>query len=285
MRAPTKVKGETSRASVEQSALVQSWRDRQTTRLRNALPLIVTVAVVILIWEFFGRITGEPDYVLPPLHKILVTAVDRSLDKLLPATWITLREILAGFALGAFVGFSLGVAIFHIQTLRQALMPLIIATQAVPVLAIAPILVIWFGFGMEPKIIVAALIVFFPVTINTIAGLGTVERDLINLMNSLDATPRQIFFKVRFPAALPSIFTGLKNAAVISVIGAIVGEWVGSDAGLGPVMIAANSAFKTDLVFAAILYLATIGVALFLAVSLAERRLIAWHFLMRGARE
>ncbi len=259
-------------------------RDRVVTRLKHALPLLITVTVIILVWEFFGKITGEPEYVLPPLHKILITAVDRSLDKLLPATSVTVQEIMAGFALGTIVGFLLGVATFHVETLRRAIMPLVIASQAVPVLAIAPILVIWFGFGIEPKIIVAGLIVFFPVTINTMAGLGAVERDVINLMNSLDATPRQVFFKVRFPAALPAIFTGLKNAAVISVIGAIVGEWVGSDAGLGPVMIAANSAFKTDLVFAAILYLAVIGVSLFLAVSLAERKLIAWHFLTRNPR-
>ena len=133
--------------------------------------------------------------------------------------------------------------------MRQALLPLILGSQAIPSLAIAPVLVIWFGFGMEPKVIITALIVFFPVFVNTFAGFSSIERDSVSLMDSLGATQWQVFSKVRFPGSLPYIFTGLKIAATISPIGAIVGEWVGSHEGLGPVMIAANAAFKTHVVF------------------------------------
>ena len=181
--------------------------------------------------------------------------------------------------MGVSVGLILGVAVFHSETIKDAVLPLIISSQAIPTLAIAPILVIWFGFGMLPKVLIAAIIVFFPVFVNTFAGFNSIDRDSINLMDSLGASKWKIFWKVRTPGAAPYIFTGLKIAATISPIGVIVGEWVGASKGLGPVMIAANAGFKTSIVFAAILYLALMAVTLFLLVGLAERWLIPWHFI------
>ena len=248
-------------------------------RIRLMLPTMIAVGLIVTVWELFNVVTGSPDYVLPPLHDILYQMGYRAFDKLIPATWITFQEIVLGFSYGTIVGLSLGTAIFHSRVLRQAMLPLVIGTQSIPVIAIAPILIIWFGFGMAPKVIVAALIVFFPVCVTTISGLASVERDMINLMESLGASKWQIFSKVRFPAALPFIFAGLKNAAAIAAIGAIVGEWVGAHEGLGPVMIASNAAFKTATTFAAIFYLAIISVSMFLLVSYAERRFIPWHFL------
>lgn len=248
-------------------------------RLRAMFPTLVAVSIIVAVWELFNVVTGSPDYVLPPLHDIIYTMGDRAFDKLIPAAWVTFQEILLGFFYGSAVGLTLGTAIFHSRVLRQAILPLVIGTQSIPVIAIAPILIIWFGFGMSPKVIVAALIVFFPVTVTTISGLASVDRDMINLMDSLGASKWQIFSKVRFPAALPFIFAGLKNAAAISAIGAIVGEWVGAHEGLGPVMIASNAAFKTATTFAAIFYLATISISMFLIVTYAERRFIPWHFL------
>jgi ABC-type nitrate/sulfonate/bicarbonate transport system permease component len=247
--------------------------------LARALPAIVLIAALLLIWEFFGVLTGQPRYVVPPLSEVLEVAFTRAGDKLLPATYVTAQEVILGFLLGGLTGFLIGTTIYLSFTIRRALLPLVIATQAVPVLAIAPILVIWFGFGLAPKVIVAALVVFFPVAINTMAGLNSVDRDMVRLMRSLDASDWRVFWSLNFPAALPMIFTGLKNAAAVSAIGAIVGEWVGSSAGLGPVMIEANASFKTATTFAAILYLAAIAIGLFAVVALTERLALPWHFI------
>ena len=248
-------------------------------RLRNAIPPIIALGLILLFWENFNWIFDQPDWLLPPISKILTTAITQAGSKYIPHGWITLQEIIFGFLLGVGTGFILGVIVFHSRVLRQALLPLILGSQAIPAIAIAPVLVIWFGFGMEPKILITALIVFFPVFVNTFSGFNSIERDSINLMSSLGAGQWQVFWKVRFPGSLPYIFTGLKIAATISPIGAIVGEWVGSHQGLGPVMIAANAAFKTDIVFGAILYLAMMAITLFLMVNLLERWLIPWYFV------
>jgi ABC-type nitrate/sulfonate/bicarbonate transport system permease component len=236
----------------------------------------------VAFWELFIVVTGMPRYVLPPLHEIVQVGIAKADAVFLPAAWVTLQEISLGFFFGVSVGLTLGIAIFHSSVLSRGLLPLVVASQAIPVIAIAPILIIWFGFGMAPKVMVATLIAFFPVVVNTIAGLGSVDREVINLMRSLDATRWHVFSKVRFPAALPHIFSGLKNAAAISAIGAIVGEWVGADVGLGPVMIAANSAFQTADIFAAILYLSVMSITLFLIVLGVERVAIPWYFIARG---
>jgi ABC-type nitrate/sulfonate/bicarbonate transport system permease component len=251
---------------------------------RQALPLVAVLASVVAFWELFIYVTGEPAYVLPPLHQVVFVAITQAPDKLLPAAWVTLQEMLIGFACGVALGLVLGAAIHHSKLIRQGLLPIVIGSQSIPVIAIAPILIIWFGFDMGPKIIMTAVITFFPVAVNTIAGFAAVDPDMINLMRSLDASDWQIFRKVRLPAASPFIFAGVRNSAAISAIGAIVGEWVGADEGLGPVMIAANAGFKTTVVFAAILYLAIMAVALFLAVGLIERVAMPWHFVARQRR-
>ena len=248
-------------------------------RLRNALPPLIALGLILLFWEHFNAIFDQPDWLLPPISKILTTAVVQAGSKYIPHGWITLQEIVFGFLLGVGTGFALGVIVFHSRVLRQALLPLILGSQAIPSLAIAPVLVIWFGFGMEPKVLITALIVFFPVFVNTFAGFNSIEPDSINLMDSLGAGQWQMFWKVRFPGSMPYVFTGLKIAATISPIGAIVGEWVGSHQGLGPVMIAANAAFKTDVVFGAIFYLAMMAIVLFLMVNVLERWLIPWYFV------
>jgi putative hydroxymethylpyrimidine transport system permease protein len=253
--------------------------------IRRVVPSAIVLLGILVSWEFFGFLTGEPAYVLPPLHQIIVVAIETAPDRFLPAALITLQEMLVGFALGVAVGFALATAVFHSIIIRRALLPLIISSQAIPVIAIAPVLIIWFGFDMTPKVIVTAIICFFPVVINTLAGFASVDRDAVNLMRSFGAAGWQIFAKVRFPAALPFIFAGLKNAAAISAIGAIVGEWVGASGGLGPVMIAANAGFKTAVVFAAIFYLALMAIALFALVGLIERIALPWYFLTRDSKD
>lgn len=248
-------------------------------KLRSSLPSLLALCMIFGVWELFVHVTDQPAYILPPLSSIVETAIVLAADRLLPAAWVTLQEMLMGFGIGVVVGLTLGTLIHFSVLLRQGLLPLVIGSQAIPVIAIAPLLILWFGFGMTPKVIVAALVAFFPVVVNTVSGLAAVDRDMIRLMDSLGATKRQIYCKVYLPASLPFIFAGVKNAAAISAIGAIVGEWVGAHEGLGPVMIAAIAGFKTTVVFAAILYLAIMAVGLFLLVSLIERLAMPWHFL------
>ena len=253
-------------------------------RVHAIWPAALLVTTGIAFWELFVIVTGMPDYILPPLSKIVEIGIVKAGDTFLPNAWVTLQEILAGFALGVATGFSLGTAIFFSSVLRRGLLPFVVASQAVPVIAIAPMLIIWFGFGMLPKVLVTALLCFFPLVVNSMAGYASVESEALNLMESLGAKRRQVFFKVQFPAALPHIFSGLRLAAAASAIGAIVGEWVGADKGLGPVIMSANSAFLTGDIFAAIFYLATMAIALFLLVGLVERLVIPWYFLARSKK-
>ena len=250
-------------------------------KLLQHFPAVIVICGLCVFWESFTAITGQPKYILPPISSILITCVLLAQDVLVPAALVTLEEMLLGFVLGVSVGVVLGVVLFQFALARRALLPIIITSQAIPVIAIAPIFIIWFGFGVAPKVFMAALISFFPVVINTLAGLETVEDDSINLMRSLGANGQQIFWKLRLPGASPIIFAGIKNAAAISAIGAIVGEWVGASAGLGPVMIGANAAFKTSTVFAAIFYLAVMAIALFLIIGAIEKRAIHWYYLTR----
>lgn len=246
------------------------------------LPAIILIAALVVFWELFNVIFDQPDYILPPLHDVIYTAYIHAADQFLPNAWVTFQEVLIGYLVAVICGLLIGVGISESATIKRALLPLVISSQAIPILAIAPVLIIWFGFVMTPKIIIVVLISFFPIVITTVTGLQSVSRDMLYLLDSLTASRRQVLFRVKFPAALPYIFAGLKNSAVISVIGAFVGEYVGAIEGLAPVMILANSAFQTDVVFAAILYLSLMGIFMYMAVTIIERRMIRWHFIARG---
>ncbi len=266
----------------------QESKSRKASRkLRSAivdyLPAIILIAALIVFWEIFNVIFDQPDYILPPLHDILYAAYIHASDQFLPNAWVTFQEVIIGYLVAVVSGLLIGVGISESVTLRRALLPLVISSQAIPILAIAPVLIIWFGFVMTPKIIIVVLISFFPIVITTVTGLQSVSRDMLYLLDSLSASRWQVLHRVKFPAALPYIFAGLKNSAVISVIGAFVGEYVGAIEGLAPVMILANSAFQTDVVFAAIFYLSFMGIFMYLAVTLIERRMIRWHFIARGS--
>ncbi len=275
--APITASARTPIETAEQAAVPRPSRVRSMVKVGGYLPPVLLIALLVTAWELFNTVTGSPDYVLPPLHDILSTAIVKSYDKLIPAAWVTAKEMLLGFFLGTSVGMFIGILVFYSLTMRRALMPIVVSSQAIPVIAIAPLFIIWFGFGITPKVLVAAIIVFFPVTMNFIAGLDSVDRDMVRLMRSLGANEWKTFWFLRLPQSSPMLLTGIKNAAALSAIGAIVGEWVGSDSGLGPTMIAANAGFKTDMVFAAIFYLSALALALFGVVSLIERRLLRWR--------
>jgi len=229
----------------------------------------------LLVWQvvdFFGDI---PRWQLPSPWEVLQALGDHP-GVIARHAGVTAQEALLGFAIAVAFGFALAVAIAHSRLLERALYPYVIASQAVPIIAIAPVLVIWFGFGLLPKIVVIVLITFFPIAINTVDGLRNVDPDLLRLMRTMGATRWQVFRMVRLPSALPLFFSGAKVAAAVSVIGAILGEWVGASEGLGYLIKLDSAQFLTARVFASIFVLAAMGIALFALVSAIERRAAPW---------
>ncbi len=265
-----------------------------STRLRSALgganryALSTGLALVVLvIWQGVTFFFDIPRWLLPSPWQTLAALGD-SPGLIFRHAAVTAREALAGFALSVVFGFGLGVAISHSRLVEKALYPYVIASQAIPVIAIAPILVVWLGFGMLPKVIVIVLITFFPITINTVDGLRNVDPEMATLMRSLGASRWQHFRMVQLPSALPLIFSGARIAAAVSVIGAILGEWVGASEGLGYLITRSSAQFLTARVFASVLILSLMGIALFYAVSLVERVATPWSrrdAAAKGARE
>jgi putative hydroxymethylpyrimidine transport system permease protein len=191
--------------------------------------------------------------------------------------WVTLREVLLGFACAIVAGLSIAVGLHLSGTVRRASYPLLIASQTIPIIAIAPILVIWFGYGIGPKLALVGLVCFFPIAVNTLDGLRASDPEAAKLMRSLDASRWQILRRVELPGALPYAFSGARIAAVFTTIGAVFGEWAGSSAGLGHLMLQDNAQLETARVFAAFAVLSAIALALFGLVALAERRVVTWR--------
>jgi putative hydroxymethylpyrimidine transport system permease protein len=242
----------------------------------RVVPPLVLLAIILAGWEAAVRVFGIPFYILPAPSRIAgVLAGDHAL--LLGEAAVTLGEVLLGFAIAFVVGVVLALAIFSSRTVERAVYPLVIASQTVPVFAIAPLLVVWFGYGTLSKIVMAALIVFFPIVVNTVDGLRAADPDMVNLLVILGAGPAEIVRRVRVPAALPFVFSGTRIAIATSVIGAVIGEWVGSTRGLGYLMIHANAQLHVDLVFAVIVYLSVMATALFWTVSLVEWTALPWR--------
>lgn len=240
------------------------------------LPALLILALVV-IWQLITAYTSlfEP-YILPKPTDIVERIWD-SPGLLWKATRVTLVEVVVGFAIGSVVGVALAVPITYSQTFRNTVYPLIVASQAVPKIAVAPLLVVWLGFGIAPKLAVVALMVFFPVVVTAAEGFGSVDRSLLDLLRSVHASQWQIFRRVRMPHALPQIFSGLKIGITLAVVGAVVGEWVGSDAGLGYLILHANTLLDTTLLYAALVILVVMGVVLFVLVEVAERLLLPWR--------
>jgi ABC-type nitrate/sulfonate/bicarbonate transport system permease component len=243
-------------------------------------PPLLLVAVLVGLWETYCRIAAVSPIVLPAPSRILeqlwifrADAVRHSL----PTLWETF------VGLGISIGLSIGAAVVmdRFVTIRRAVGPILVASQTVPVVAIAPLLVLWFGFGLAPKVLMVVLVTFFPVTIALLDGLAAATGEATELLRSVGATPAEIFRKLRWPAALPSLFTGLRISVTYAVIGAVFGEYVGAYEGLGIWMQLSQNAFRTDLVFGAVLLTAALSVALFAAVVLIERLAIPWYAASR----
>jgi ABC-type nitrate/sulfonate/bicarbonate transport system permease component len=192
-------------------------------------------------------------------------------------TWATLKLLLLGFSIGILIGLLVAFVLHYIPFLRTALYPLIILSQNVPIIALAPLLMIWFGFGILPKIIVITLVCFFPVAVAAMDGLSRTDRVMLDYMRMIGASKRSIFIKLEVPYALPSIMSGVKIAATYSVMGAVIAEWIGADKGIGYYMMLQKSSFRTDRIFIAIAIIVIISLTMFLLISLLEKWLIRYH--------
>ena len=231
---------------------------------------VVFVLFFLATWEMVVRLLSIPRYLIPAPSVIAATIVDR-FSSLLGDTLITLLEAVLGFAAGTSVAFLLGVLFVRSRLIERSLSPLFVALQAVPLIAISPLLIIWFGNGLESKVVMAAIACFFPMAINTAAGLKSVNYESLALMKVLSASEMQIFWKLRLPSALPYIFTGLKISATLSVIGAIVAELAGATRGTGFQILMSSYQTDTPMLFSAVIFSALTGVFFFNAVSLLEK--------------
>jgi NitT/TauT family transport system permease protein len=240
----------------------------------------VTLSLAIVAWQLFVVGLRLPEYLLPaPTH--IAAAIVAEWRYLLYHTAVTLWEIVLGFALAVGVGVPLAMLIVYSPLMEKSLYPLLVASQAVPKIAVAPLLIFWAGLGLFPKILVAFAITFFPIVIDTVVGLRMVEPEMLHLARSMGAGERKIFFKIRFPSALPNVFAGLKVAVTLAVVGAIVAEFIQADQGLGYALQQATSVLNTRLAFATIFILAVIGIVLFALVEALERRLTPWSAARR----
>ena len=262
---------------VAKSRDLQPPRPRPRRSIRPWLP-VLALAMALAGWESAARWSGLPPFILPAPSAVAARFVRAVMDGSLPRhTLITLAEVLSGLSLGLLVATVLGYGLAKSAALERALEPYIVASQSVPIVAIAPLLVIWFGPGRLSKVLICALIVFFPILVNTVVGVRSVPRELYDLMRTLRASRRQVFLKLEAPAAMPVLLGGLKIGATLSVIGAVVGEFVGADQGLGFLINVGDGLFDTSLVFVAVITLIGMALTLYAAVALLERRLLAWR--------
>jgi len=241
------------------------------------LPPLLIVGLLLAVWQLYANLSGIGNDVLPAPSRVLSVSWDNRGDNTLP----TLRATLLGFALAIAVGFALAVLVDSSAALRRALMPVLVSTQTLPIVAIAPLMVIWFGFGLTPKVLLVALVTFFPITVSFAEGFASSDPGAEALLRSMGASRARIFRSVRFPSALPFFFAGLRIAITYAVVAAIFAEYAGASEGLGIYMQNAKNSFRTDLVLAAVMVSALLTLALFALTYLVERVAIPWYRLSR----
>jgi ABC-type nitrate/sulfonate/bicarbonate transport system permease component len=243
--------------------------------LRRYGPTVLLLAAAVAVWQGVASLGSVDDLTLAsPVETVEALGDDASL--LFDNAWTTLVEVLLGLAIAVALGAGAAVAMHLKRTVRDAAYPLLIASQAVPIVVVAPLLILAFDYGIGPKIAIVALICFFPVTVNLLDGLRSVEPELLKLMRSLGASRWSTLWKVELPSSLPFLFSGLKIAATVSVIGAVFGEWAGADEGLGRLVLLGINQLETPRVYAGVVLLTVMALALFVLVSLAERALVPW---------
>ncbi len=243
--------------------------------IKQFVKVTITLLLLVGIWELVCQLLNVAPYLLPAPSAIVQRFIEKPMLFWVHG-WYTLYETFAGFAIAVIVGVVAAAAIVVIPSVRDVLMPILLIAQLVPKVAIAPILLVWFGYGLTPKVVIAFLVAFFPIVVNTANGLAAVERELLDLGRSLEASRWQTFWKFRMPSALPELFSGMKIAITLAVIGAIIGEFVGGDKGLGYLIIIANQELDTPLAFAALTVISVGGILSYAAIEGIERLVIPW---------
>jgi NitT/TauT family transport system permease protein len=237
---------------------------------------LASLVLLLALWEAVRLVFGTPEYVLPPVMDVGRAIVD---DRTL--LWdhglVTLTETLLGFTLALVVGTIFAIVIAFSRPLERLLYPPLVVTQAVPKVALAPLFLVWFGFGMTSKVAIAALIAVFPVVIDTVVGLRSIDPEMVRMAKSMRGNQLRVFWRLRLPTAMPSVLAGMKMAMTFAVTGAVVGEFVSGSEGLGYLVQTASGLQQTEVAYGAIIVLSAIGVALFAVISVIERRVLAWH--------
>jgi NitT/TauT family transport system permease protein len=248
--------------------------------IRRWLGAVIVFVTLFLIWEFVVKLLGIKEYLLPPPSKIWTEFLKRQ-STVMSSAWITTVEIIGGYLLAVAVSIPLAMAIAYSRFVENTIYPVIVFLQIIPKIAIAPLFIIWLGFGLLPKLLIVFLLCFFPIVVSSVAGFKSVDPDVMDFARSTGASPTRMFFKIRLPQALPEIFTGLKIGAALSATAAVVAEFVASDRGLGYLLQQYNGQLETPMVFAIIVLLSLIGLAIYYAVELIERLVIPWHVAQR----
>lgn len=244
--------------------------------MKKHYPAILVLLVAAILWEFIIRITNTPIWILPAPSQI-IRALLKERNLLLEHTMITLFEAFIGFILALIVAFVLAIIISNSNFFKRGFYPILVTSQTIPIIALAPLFIIWFGFGILPKVIVVALVAFFPIVVNFVDGLNTADKGLIDLLRTMNASKWQIFIKIKLPSSLPLLFSGLRIAATYSVMGAVIGEWMGSSKGLGYFMKITSHSFLTDQYFASIIVVVISSILFYSFLLFLESRIVSWN--------
>lgn len=256
---------------------MKNWRSIARGNWSTFLLPGFTLLAILITWETVVRVAAIEKWLLPA-PSVILQALWSAKELIWQHSVQTMQETLLGLALAVVVGVALATAIDWCEGLKKAVYPLIIASQTIPIIAVAPLLIIWFGYGLLPKVLVVALVCFFPITVNLTDGYRLVEPDMLRLMSAMGASKGQIFYLVKLPAALPFFFSGLRIAGTYSVMGAVIGEWLGASRGLGIFMTRSSQSFLTERVFAAIIVITLLSLTIFLLVEGLARLMMPWHY-------
>lgn len=256
------------------------FRVRMTRWLRRRVGVIIVFIALFLLWEYAVKLFGIKEYLLPPPTKVWSEFLKRY-PTVMAGAWTTTTEIIGGYLLAVIVSIPLAFAVAHSRFMEETIYPVIVFLQIIPKIAIAPIFIIWFGFGIGPKLLIVFLLCFFPIVVSSVAGFKSLDPDVMDFARSTGASRLRMFLKIRLPQALPGIFTGLKVGAALSATAAVVAEFVASDRGLGYLLQQYNGQLETPMVFAIIVLLSMIGLAVYYIVEFIERLVIPWHVSQR----
>jgi NitT/TauT family transport system permease protein len=250
--------------------------------LRKRGGMLLVFLALFLLWEYAVWLFGVKEYLLPPPSKVWTEFVKRS-DIVMGGAVVTTQEIVGGYLLAVFVSIPLALAVARSRFIEESVYPVVVFLQIIPKIAVAPLFIIWLGFGFTPKLLIVFLLCFFPIVVSSVAGFKSVDPEVMDFAHTTGASGWRMFFKIRLPQALPEIFTGLKVGAALSATAAVVAEFVAADRGLGYLLQQYNGQLETPMVFAIIVLLSLIGLVVYYVVELVERLVIPWHVSQRPA--